>query len=178
MKMERKVPRRCQEVFCIKFDFGKGVGEKRMLNFWIFYLFTLSILSWCSRDLAAQTGDVFWVRVIVPVIKEVMALWSFHPRLTHCSFKNSTPVSAAGLVDPRVSQFSSWCVRVCPQTDIADIEHCFGKEEEGVSFLRSSCWIFEWGWPPVFPCRFYPDVHETLLLRRGMCFEYVWSYRL
>ena len=78
--------------------------------------------------------------MIVPVIKEVMALWSFHPRLTHCSFKNSTPVSAAGLVDPRVSQFSSWCVRVCPQTDIADIEHCFGKEEEeGVSFLRSSC---------------------------------------
>ena len=70
--------------------------------------------------------------MIVPVIKEVMALWSFHPRLTHCSFKNSTPVSAAGLVDPRVSQFSSWCVRVCPQTDIADIEHCFGKEEEGV----------------------------------------------
>ena len=112
MKMERKVPRRCQEVFCIKFDFGKGVGEKRMLNFWIFYLFTLSILSWCSRDLAAQTGDVFWVRVIVPVIKEVMALWSFHPRLTHCSFKNSTPVSAAGLVDPRVSQFGLYEIHV------------------------------------------------------------------
>ena len=118
-----------------------------MLNFWMgpAIRFTLSILSWCSRDLAAQTGDVFGVRAIVPVITEDLALWSFLLRLTHDSFKNSTPVSAAGLVDPRGSQFSSWCVPVCPQTDIADIEHCFGKEEEGVSFLRNSCWIFECG---------------------------------
>ena len=97
--------------------FWKGGGGETYVEFLngaghLFYLFTLSILSWCSRDLAAQTGDVFWVRVIVPVIKEVMALWSFHPRLTHCSFKNSTPVSAAGLVDPRVSQFGLYEIHV------------------------------------------------------------------
>ena len=113
----------------IAVEFLNGVGH-------LFYFVDFILMF--TRP-APETGDVFRVCAIVPVITEDLALGSFLPRLTHNSFKNSTPVSAAGLVDPRGSQFSSWCVRVCPQTDIADIEHCFGKEEEGVSFLRSSC---------------------------------------
>ena len=60
---------------------------------------------------AADTGEVFGVRAIVPLLRKIW-LGAFLPRFTHDSFVNGTFVSAAGLMDPRDIYFSSSCVPV------------------------------------------------------------------